>query len=352
MIDILSLSPAELKEVVLDAGEPSYRAGQLFSALANGKNVDEITNIPGKFKTYLKERYITTPLEIIESKVSKEDGTTKYLYKLSDGNIIEGVLMSYKHGNTLCVSTQVGCRMGCAFCASGLDGLVRHLSSGEILAQVVTVNRLLGGDIKNRKITNLVLMGSGEPLDNYDNTIKFLDLVNDKDGINISFRNISLSTCGIAPKIKALADSGYHVNLSLSLHASNDEIRHKIMPISRAYTMDEVLDSLRYYFKKTGRRIIIEYTLIKGVNDKKEHAEELAKRLKGIMCLVNVIKLNPVKEKDFVAPTRKETYDFAELLTSFKQEATVRRTMGDDIDGACGQLRKNYISSKNNNFDA
>lgn len=344
MIDILSLNLEELEKVATDAGEPKYRAKQLFSALACGKTVDEITNIPSKFKTYLNENYITTPLKIIQKKVSSEDGTTKFLYELFDGNVIEGVLMSYKHGNTLCVSTQVGCRMGCAFCASGLDGLVRHLSSGEILAQVVTVNRLLGGDIKNRKITNLVLMGSGEPLDNYDNTIKFLDLVNDKDGINISFRNISLSTCGLAPKIKMLADSGYHVNLSLSLHASNDEIRHKIMPISRAYTMEEVLDSIKYYFKKTGRRIIIEYTLIKGINDSDSCAKELASKLRGIVCLVNVIKLNEVKEKDFISPKRSEVYDFAEKLNKYGQEATVRRTMGDDIDGACGQLRKNFIN--------
>ncbi len=345
MIDLYSQNLEELAGIVKEAGEPSYRAKQLFSAFACGKTVDEITNIPGKFKQYLKDHYITDVLQILETKVSKEDGTTKYLYKLHDGNIIEGVLMSYKHGNTLCVSTQVGCRMGCAFCASGLDGLVRHLTPGEILAQIVVVNKLLGGDIKNRKITNIVLMGSGEPLDNYDNTIKFLDLVNDKDGINIGLRNISLSTCGLAPKIKALADSGYHVNLSLSLHASNDEVRHKIMPVSKAYTIDEVIDSIKYYFEKTGRRIVIEYTLIKGVNDSETHAKELSKLLRGIVCLVNVIKLNEVKEKDFVSPTRKEVYDFVETLTKYKLEATARRTMGDDIDGACGQLRKNYISN-------
>lgn len=346
MIDIYSLSLQELQSVAKDAGEPSYRAKQLFSAFACGKIVDEITNIPGKFKSYLKENYITNVLEIIETKVSKEDGTTKYLYKLHDGNIIEGVLMNYKHGNTLCVSTQVGCRMRCAFCASGIDGLVRHLSAGEILAQVVVVNKLIGGDIKNRKITNLVLMGSGEPLDNYDNTIKFLQLVNDQDGINIGLRNISLSTCGLAPKIKELADSGYHVNLSLSLHASNDEVRHQIMPVSHSYKIKEVIDAIKYYFEKTGRRIIIEYTLIKGVNDKDEHAKQLAKLLKGIVCLVNVIKLNEVKEKDFVSPSRKEVYDFVDKLTQNRLEATARRTMGDDIDGACGQLRKNFI--KNN----
>ncbi len=345
MIDLYSQNLEELAGIVKEAGEPSYRAKQLFSAFACGKTVDEITNIPGKFKQYLKQNYITDVLQILETKVSKEDGTTKYLYKLHDGNIIEGVLMSYKHGNTLCVSTQVGCRMGCAFCASGLDGLVRHLTPGEILAQIVVVNKLLGGDIKNRKITNIVLMGSGEPLDNYDNTIKFLDLVNDKDGINIGLRNISLSTCGLAPKIKALADSGYHVNLSLSLHASNDEVRHKIMPVSKAYTIEEVIDSIKYYFEKTGRRIVIEYTLIKGVNDSETHAKELSKLLRGIVCLVNVIKLNEVKEKDFVSPTRKEVYDFVETLTKYKLEATARRTMGDDIDGACGQLRKNYISN-------
>ena len=345
MIDLYSQNLEELAGIVKEAGEPSYRAKQLFSAFACGKTVDEITNIPGKFKQYLKQNYITDVLQILETKVSKEDGTTKYLYKLHDGNIIEGVLMSYKHGNTLCVSTQVGCRMGCAFCASGLDGLVRHLTPGEILAQIVVVNKILGGDIKNRKITNIVLMGSGEPLDNYDNTIKFLDLVNDKDGINFGLRNISLSTCGLAPKIKALADSGYHVNLSLSLHASNDEVRHKIMPVSKAYTIEEVIDSIKYYFEKTGRRIVIEYTLIKGVNDSETHAKELSKLLRGIVCLVNVIKLNEVKEKDFVSPTRKEVYDFVETLTKYKLEATARRTMGDDIDGACGQLRKNYISN-------
>ncbi len=346
MIDLFSLNQTELLDIVKEAGEPSYRAKQLFTAFASGKVVDEITNIPGKLKAYLSEHYITTPLEVIEKKVSQEDGTTKYLYKLHDGNIIEGVVMNYKHGNTICVSTQVGCRMGCAFCASGIDGLVRNLTPGEILAQVVIVNKLLGGDIKNRMITNIVLMGSGEPLDNYDNTIKFLDLVNDKDGINIGLRNISLSTCGLAPKIKDLADSGYHVNLSLSLHASNDDIRHKIMPISKAYALPDVIDAVKYYFKKTGRRVIIEYTLIKGVNDQDEHIKELAKLLKGIVCLVNVIKLNEVKEKDFISPSRKEVYDFAEKLNQNRVEATVRRSMGNDIDGACGQLRKNYIANK------
>lgn len=350
MIDLYSLNIEELISVAKDAGQPSYRAKQLFSAFACGKTVDEITNIPGKFKEYLKENYISNVLEIIETKVSKEDGTTKYLYKLHDGNIIEGVLMNYKHGNTLCVSTQVGCRMGCAFCASGLYGLVRNLSAGEILAQVVVVNKLLGGDIKNRKIANLVLMGSGEPLDNYDNTIKFLDLVNDKEGINIGLRNISLSTCGLAPKIKMLADSGYHVNLSLSLHASNDNVRHDIMPVSRSYKIEDVIEAVKYYFKKTGRRVIIEYTLIKGVNDKDIHAKELARLLKGIVCLVNVIKLNEVKEKDFVSPSRKDVYDFVEKLTQNKLEATARRTMGDDIDGACGQLRKNYIKTTSSNI--
>lgn len=345
MTDILSLSLDEITTIMESLNQPKYRAEQMFYAMHLGKDFDNI-NIPFSVKEYFKQNYITTDiLQILQQKVA-EDGTTKFIYKLHDGNVIEGVLMQYKHGKTLCVSTQVGCRMGCKFCASGMDGLVRNLSSGEILTQVIYVNKFLGGSVQDRKITNLVLMGSGEPLDNYDNVTKFLRLVNHPKGINISERNISISTCGLVDKIKALALEGFEVNLCLSLHASNDNIRNQIMPISLRYKINDVVDACKYYFKKTGRRFIIEYTMIHGINDSLDCAKELTQLLKGLVCHVNVINLNEVKEKPYKTCPKGDVYKFVDYLNEHGLSATTRRKMGDDVDGACGQLRRSFI--KNN----
>ncbi len=345
MTDILSLDLDQITQIMQQLNQPKYRAEQLFYALHLGKQLDQI-NIPLDVKNYLKQNYITDNiLEILQTKVS-QDGTTKMIYKLHDGNIIEGVVMQYKHGKTICISTQVGCRMGCKFCASGIDGLVRNLSAGEILAQAIYVNKLLGGDIKNRQITNIVLMGSGEPLDNFDNVVKFLELVNHPKGINISERNISISTCGLVDQIRKLATMGHEVNLCLSLHASNDVIRNQIMPISNRYKIGDVIAACKYYFKNTGRRFIIEYTMIHGINDSLDCAKELAILLKGLVCHVNVINLNEVKEKPYKTCPKGDVYKFVQTLNDLGVSATTRRTMGDDVDGACGQLRRNYI--KNN----
>ncbi|MDR0850460.1 MAG: 23S rRNA (adenine(2503)-C(2))-methyltransferase RlmN [Christensenellaceae bacterium] len=342
-MDILSLSPQELEEILLTINQPKYRAGQIFGALHSGKKINEISNISKDLKEYLNNTFSDMRVEIIKEHCSP-DGTVKYIYKLFDSNIIEGVLMQYKHGSTLCVSTQVGCRMGCAFCASGLDGLIRNLSAGEILSQVIMVNAHLGGNPKERKITNIVLMGSGEPLDNYDNVVKFIRLVNYKDGINISTRNISLSTCGLSDKIKSLAAEGFGLNLSLSLHAPNDKIRNEIMPISRAHDLDKLMKSLRYYFEKTKRRIIIEYILLKDINDSLKDADELSRLTKGLPCHINVINYNAVAEKPF--EKSRNGVAFVKRLVENGSSATMRRTMGDDISGACGQLRLRYVGDR------
>ena len=339
------MSFEELKEILSGIGQPKYRAEQVFSALQSGKRVDEISNIPNDLKVHLKENYESNILEIVKTQTSS-DGTKKFLYKLCDGNLIEGVLMEYKFGYTLCVSTQVGCRMHCAFCASGIDGLVRNLSSGEILSQVVFVNKLLGGDLKERKVTNIVLMGSGEPLDNYDNVCKFLELATDKHGLNFSERNISLSTCGLVPKIRELADSKFNINICLSLHAPNDNIRRQIMPIAQGFSVKELMEAMRYYFEKTNRRILIEYILIDNVNSSVKEARELARLTKGLNCIVNLINLNEVKENNFKRCSPEVSQAFFDELKHEKVNVTMRRSLGHDIDGACGQLRRKVIKQE------
>ena len=343
MDNLLNYSLLEIEEICASFGEPKFRAKQLFEGISSGKKISEITNISKNLKQKLLEKYEDFPLSL-HTKLVGKDGTIKYVYKLADGNIIEGVYMSYKYGNTLCVSTQIGCRMGCKFCASTLGGLVRNLTAGEILAQVLFVNRDNGGDLKNRKVTNVVLMGSGEPLDNFDNVIKFLNLVSSENGINISQRNISLSTCGLCDKIKELADLNLQITLTISLHAPNDNMRKEIMPIANKYSLKELIDSIKYYFNKTKRRIVFEYSLISGKNDTFECADELALLLKGIVCHVNLIPLNEVKERGMVGTNRKKAYAFMDRLESNKISATVRRTMGADIEGACGQLRNKILA--------
>lgn len=343
---LADLGSENLKNLIEKYGEKSFRAGQIFRNIHNGKAISEMTDISSGLKEKLLLDYHDTAIEIIKTLTSK-DGTQKYLFKLHDGNVIEGVLMNYKYGNTLCVSTQVGCRMGCAFCASTLGGLIRNLSSGEILSEITTVNRLIGGNITKRQITNVVLMGSGEPLDNYDNVIGFLKLLSDKNGINISPRNVSLSTCGLVPKMYDLANVGLPVNLTLSLHSPFDEERRKIMPVANAYTISEIIKALDNYFDKTGRRYYLEYSLIAGVNDTDRCALELSKLFKGKPCHINLIRLNSVKEKNLLGTTDKKANEFMKKLTSYGLSVTLRRRMGDDIDGACGQLRRRYIEGDN-----
>ena len=345
---LLNYSYDELKNLIVELGEKSFRAGQIFKALHLGLHFSEMTELSKNFREKLDEKYCAQPIEIIKS-LKSVDGTEKFLFKLLDGNVIESVLMKYKYGYTLCVSTQVGCRMHCSFCASGLNGLVRNLEAGEILGEVICANKYLCGNLgEKRKIINVVLMGSGEPLDNYDNTVKFLHLVSEKNGINISNRNISLSTCGIVPKMYDLANEGVSVNLTVSLHSPFDNERQKIMPIAKSYKITQILDACASYFDKTGRRYIFEYVLIKGENDTQRYSDELIKLLKGRPCHVNLIRLNEVKENKHKSTTDKEAYRFLGLLEKGGLSATLRRRMGEDIDGACGQLRQRYIDENLN----
>ena len=340
---LLDLLLSELKEYVKNKGLPSYRADQIFDALYKAKSLEEISNLSKEIKGKIENDYPKYEiLKILES----ADGTKKMALKLSDGSVVESVLLKYKYGYTVCVSTQVGCRMGCKFCASTIGGLKRNLSAGEILLQVLLFNKIVGGTVKERGVTNVVLMGCGEPLDNYDNVTKFLKLISSKDGINISQRNISLSTCGLVDKIKRLADDGFSITLTISLHAPNDEIRKKIMPIANAYKISEILNACDYYFSKTGRRVVFEYALIENVNSSTENMLELSHLLKGRSCHVNLIPLNSVKEQHLNGVLRKEAYRLMNVLNEHGISATVRRTMGEDIEGACGQLRNKLGGGK------
>lgn len=342
-VDLKSLSIDELKELFKSIGEKEYRSIQTFSFI-HGNMVTKISDITVLSKTLrdkLEKNYYISNLDIVERFDSKVDNTKKYLFLLEDGNIIESVVMEYNYGTTACISTQVGCRMGCAFCASTKEGLVRSLTPGEILGQVYGIQRDL--DIK---LSNLVLMGSGEPLDNYENVLKFLYLLHNEKGQNFSFRNITLSTCGIVPKIYELAEEELPITLSISLHSPFNQDRKKMMPIGKVYSIDEIIKACHYYFKKTNRRITFEYTLIKNKNDRKEDLEELSRILKGLNCHINLIPLNPIKEY-------KENKADNEVVTNFKTElekrginATIRREMGSDINAACGQLRRDYIKNR------
>ncbi len=335
----------QIENIVMSFGESKFRAEQLYTAMLNGKNYDDNINLPKQLLEKLKESgWELQPLTITQKFKSKIDNNTKLLFKLTDGNIIEGMLMEYKFGNTLCLSTQVGCKMNCAFCASGLNGWIRNLTAGEMLGQVVAVNRMLGGTLKDRKITNVVLMGTGEPLDNFENVTTFLKYLTDEKGFNFSVRNISLSTCGIPSKIEALADMGLSITLCISLHAPNDVVRRSIMPIAKSYSIENVLESAKHYHTMTNRRIIIEYVLIDGVNNSINDAKQLANLLKGLPCHVNLIRLNEVPERGLKAPTIKNCEMFLNNLHMFGISATMRRTLGDDVDGACGMLRNKNLN--------
>lgn len=344
MLNALDLNVEDWEKYLAEKGEAKFRAKQIFSWLAKGVNFDKMTNLPKKLQTTLKEEFEENSVKIYKKLVSNKDGTRKYIFALADGNIIEGVLMSYKYGNTICISTQVGCRMNCSFCASGLDGLIRNLTAGEMLGEVLAVNKDLGDGERN--ITNIVLMGSGEPLDNYDNVVKFINMVSSENGINISKRNISLSTCGVCDKIYNMAKDLKGVTLTISLHAPNDEIRNKIMPINKAYKIKDIMKAVRYYFNASGRRIIFEYSMIKGVNDNVSCAKELSTLLKGLPCHVNLINLNFVKERGLAGSEKEPVKEFLQILEQNNISATIRRTMGSDIEGACGQLRRSVLKEK------
>ncbi len=338
------LSFSELEEKILSLGEQKFRARQLYEGLTQGKKISAITSLSKTLKERLLEEYEDEPVRVRET-FRSADGTEKYLFGLADGNLVEGVLMKYKYGFTQCVSTQVGCRMGCKFCASTLNGLLRNLSSGEILSQILVVNALHKGEAgeRGRAVTNVVLMGSGEPLDNYAETVKFLRSVTAEEGIHISARNISLSTCGLVPKMYALAEEGIPLNLTVSLHATNDGDRARVMPVAKAYPIAEILKACAYYFEKTGRRYYFEYTLIEGENCDEEHAKALIALLKGKPCHVNLIRLNEVKERTLRSIGEKQAYRFLGLLEQGGLSATLRRQIGSDVGGACGQLRASYI---------
>lgn len=338
--DIKSLNFKELQEYMLSIGEKKFRAKQVYEWL-HQKQVQsfvEMTNLSKDLQKKLEEQAGLTVLEPVEVQVSKLDGTRKYLFRLEDGNVIESVLMKYKHGNSVCISSQVGCRMGCRFCASTLDGLVRGLTPGEMLEQIYRIGQDVG-----ERISNVVVMGTGEPLDNYENLIKFIEILTDENGLHISQRNLTVSTCGIVPKMRELADRKLQITLALSLHASNQEKRKELMPVANKYEISEVLDACRYYFEQTGRRITFEYSLVGGVNDTEEDAKELSGLIRGMNCHVNLIPVNPVKERDYVQSNQQVILNFKNKLEKNGINVTIRREMGRDIDGACGQLRKRYM---------
>lgn len=334
----------ELKQELQAYDVPKFRFEQIQRWCYEYVDIQNMSNLPLDLREKLAENYTSNPITIEKEFVSK-DGTRKFLLRLQDGNLIECVLMQYKYGNTICVSTQVGCRMGCSFCASGIDGLERNLTAGEILSEVLCINKHMGGSIEDRKITNIVLMGSGEPLDNYDNVVKFIRLVSLPKMINISQRNISLSTCGIAPKIKALADEDLTITLTISLHSSNDEHRKQIMKIANAYSLDELMEAVRYYFKKTNRRVVFEYIMLDD-NTKYPDALRLKHLLSGISSHINLIPVNATANGTKGISKDRQT-KFWEHLKKVGITATTRRTLGSDIEGACGQLKRRYEEDKN-----
>lgn len=341
---LLSKTPEELAVFLRTLGEPAFRAKQLFQWLHKGVSFDEMSNLSKSLRDRLKESCLDLPMQIHGVYASQKDDTVKFLYACHDGNLIEGVLMHYHYGYSLCVSTQIGCRMGCAFCASTLNGCVRSLESGEILSQVLLANRYLGN---KGRVGHIVLMGSGEPFDNYDEVVRFLRLVNHADGLNISLRNISLSTCGLVPQIERFSTENLPVTLSISLHAPNDTLRKQLMPIARRYALPDLMQAVRAYVEKTGRRVVFEYALIDRFNSSEAHARELAALLRSLQCHVNLIPLNHVSERSLSPATADGVQRFLKTLQTLHISATVRREMGADIGGACGQLRRRELEQEN-----
>ena len=341
-MNLKSLTREEIGDILKELGQPAFRAGQIFTWLHKGvRSYEEMTNLPKNLRQILAEKYPICPPRVVRRQESSRDGTIKYLWELSDGNCVETVLMRYRYGNTVCISTEVGCPMGCAFCASTLGGLVRRLEPFEMLDQVLFTQVDSG-----LPVSHIVLMGIGEPLDNFDNVMRFLELVNSPEGMNISMRHISLSTCGLVPKIDELAKRKLQLTLSVSLHAPNDSVRGTIMPVNRAYPMDELLAACRRYYDATSRRISFEYAMINGVNDRESDAQELLRRLKGLPAHFNLIPLNHVEESPLKPSTKAAVARFQQILEDGGIPTTVRRTLGGDIDASCGQLRRKYNREK------
>lgn len=342
-LDIRSLQYDELINWCEQIGEKKFRAAQIYDWLhvKMVDSFDEMTNLSKNLRQKLNDNCECISLKMIDVQISKIDGTRKYLFELPDNNVIESVWMKYKHGNSVCISSQVGCRMGCRFCASTLDGLVRGLKPSEMLEQIYQIQKHTG-----ERVSNVVVMGTGEPFDNYDNLIKFIKMLTDEHGLHISQRNLTVSTCGIVPNIKHFADEEFSVTLALSLHASNNEKRKSLMPVANKYNLDEILEACDYFYDKTGRRVTFEYSLVGGVNDTDQDAKELISMLKGKNCHINLIPVNPIKEREYVQSDKKVIENFKNKLEKSGINVTIRREMGRDIDGACGQLRKRYMQSK------
>lgn len=342
MTDIKSLYLEELKRELAAMGEKAFRANQIYQWMHQklATDFEEMSNLPKDLRKKLKERFTLTALTPVDVKISGADGTRKYLFGLGDGNIIESVWMQYHHGNSVCISSQVGCRMGCRFCASTLDGLERNLTASEMLDQVYRIQAMTG-----ERVSNIVVMGSGEPMDNYDNFVRFVRMVSDEFGLHISQRNITVSTCGIVPGIRKLAEEDLQITLALSLHAPSDEVRRTLMPVAGSYALLDILAACQEYYKKTGRRLTFEYSLVSGVNDNLDEAKALAALLKGMHGHVNLIPVNPIKERDYVQSDQKAIQAFKHYLEKNGINVTIRREMGRDIGGACGQLRKRYLES-------
>ena len=341
--DIKSLNLEQLTEELLSIGEKKFRAKQIYSWIHEKlvDSFDEMTNLSKDLREKLKETYTLHSMEVAAVQTSKIDGTQKYLFKLWDGHVIESVLMKYHHGNSVCISSQVGCLMGCRFCASTIGGKVRNLETSEMLGQIYKIQKLSG-----ERVHNVVVMGTGEPLDNYENLVQFIRMLTDENGLNISQRNLTVSTCGIVPNIRRLAKEQFQITLALSLHATTQEKRKQLMPIANKYELCEVLDACREYYEATKRRITFEYSLVGGVNDTKQDAAELIALIGKFPCHVNLIPVNPIKERDFVQPDQKECQAFRNKLEKNGINVTIRREMGRDIDGACGQLRKSYLDQE------
>ena len=347
MTDIKSMTIDELKKLMTTLGDKPFRAKQIYSWLHEHlvTSYDEMTNLSKSLREKLKE-YPVTALKMVDVQTSRIDGTQKYLFRLSDGNVIESVLMRYKHGNSVCISSQVGCRMGCRFCASTIGGLTRCLLPSEMLDQIYRIQALTG-----ERVSNVVVMGTGEPLDNYENLLRFIHILTEDGGLHISQRNITASTCGIVPNMRRLAEEGLQITLALSLHGSSQEKRKKLMPVANKYDLSEVLDACDYYFDKTGRRITFEYSLVAGVNDQPDDIRELTTILKGRNCHLNLIPVNPIKERDFKKPDRKNALEFKNKLEKNGINVTIRRERGSDIDGACGQLRRRHAAKSEGETD-
>lgn len=341
--DLKSQTLSELRATVEALNEKAFRAGQLYEWMHKhlARGYEEMTNLPGSLKEKLAEKYPYVALRPLEILTSKEDGTKKFLFELADGNVIESVWMQYKHGNSVCISSQVGCRMGCRFCASTLDGLVRNLTASEMLDQIYAITKITG-----ERVSNVVIMGSGEPLDNFENLLRFIELVTDEKGLHLSERNITVSTCGLVERIRELADRKPQFTLALSLHAPNQEKREALMPIAKRYEIHEAVEAMRYFFEQTGRRITFEYSLVAGQNDSTLDAQELAGLIRGLNCHVNLIPVNPIKERDYKESSHDHVLAFKNKLEKYAINVTIRREMGRDINGACGQLRRSYVQDR------